>query len=132
MMGNDPRINRKTPSEVANSYRECDRIEERRYRVREEVSAHRRNNQLKVANLNRGLVMDVDGQGTSKSDHTYDLTSLKEALPLVSHCSKKAPRMKRTLKLQDLVMNSMQENRLLRLAAAGLCSMDTTTAGENS
>ncbi|GBN47506.1 hypothetical protein AVEN_105903-1 [Araneus ventricosus] len=133
IMGNDPHINRKqTPSYFANPIRECDRIEERRYYVRKEVSANRRNNQLKAANLNRGLVMDVEGQGASKSDSTFDLTSLDEALPPVSHYSKRATGMKRTLKLQDLVMNNMKENRLLRFAATGLCSMDTTSAGGNS
>ncbi|GBM88519.1 hypothetical protein AVEN_159843-1, partial [Araneus ventricosus] len=55
IMGNYPHVNRKqTPSYFANSISECDRIEERRYCVRKDVSANRRNNQLKAANLNRG------------------------------------------------------------------------------
>ncbi|CAL1299831.1 unnamed protein product [Larinioides sclopetarius] len=129
---NNLHFNQKTsPSELAKSVRDSDPIEERRYQVRREVATQRRNNQLRAANLNRGLVMDIDCQEACESDQTFDLTPLDEALPSVSHCKRAAGMKRRTLKLQDVVMNSMKENRFIRLATAEFCSMNPTAPGEN-
>ncbi|CAL1301307.1 unnamed protein product [Larinioides sclopetarius] len=129
---NNLHFNQKTsPSELAKSVRDSDPIEERRYQVRREVATQRRNNQLRAANLNRRLVMDIDCQEACESDQTFDLTPLDEALPSVSHCKRAAGMKRRTLKLQDVVMNSMKENRFIRLATAEFCSMNPTAPGEN-
>ncbi|CAL1300152.1 unnamed protein product [Larinioides sclopetarius] len=118
----DSLSNLKNFSEFAKSVRESDSIEERRQKTRREVGIQRLYNQLRAADLNRGLFVD----------QTFDLTSLDKTLPSVSHC-KRAPGMKRrTLKLQDMVMNNVKERRLIRLATAGLCSMDTTSPEQNS
>ncbi|CAL1301311.1 unnamed protein product, partial [Larinioides sclopetarius] len=119
LTANDLRFNQKTSlSELAQSIIDSDPVEKRRYQVRREVATQRRNNQLRAANLNRGLVMDIDCQEACKSDQTFDLTPLDEALPSVSHCKRAAGMKRRTLKLQDVVMNSMKEKRFIRLATA--------------
>ncbi|CAL1301887.1 unnamed protein product [Larinioides sclopetarius] len=120
---NNPHLNR-TPSELAKSVSDNDLIEERRKNTRREVAVQRRYNQLRAANLNRGLVEEDEG--------TFDLTPLDEALPSVSHSKRATGLKRRTLKLQDIVMNSMKEKRLIRLATADLCSMDTAAPGQNS
>ncbi|GBN95711.1 hypothetical protein AVEN_25245-1 [Araneus ventricosus] len=125
--------NRKqTPSEVAQSITNSEHIENIRNYVRKDVTTNRRNCQLRAVNLNRGLVMEEDSQGASKSDLTFDLTSLVEALPPVSRRSKKAPGMKRSFKLQGRIINNMKENRALRHAATGSLSLNAATVEANN